>query len=319
MTISAARQAYLDWVRGVAVLIMIEAHVLDAWTRLPDRSRAGFGYAMVLGGFAAPLFLFLAGLSTVLSAESKYRRTGDFSAAWRAAQKRGWQVFGLAFLFRLQSFVLTGGYSGLSVLKVDILNVMGPAIALAAIAGSRARTKAGRSCLFIGIATAISLLAPIVRATGLLDWLPDPIEWYFRPTPGGRSNFTLFPWAGFVFAGARSARPWMASGPKPALSEFSWPWPRYPGWWRSVRTKRRSCHPCMPDRNSGLLLLRFSFSALVSSRCCSRSDTCGSEPPGGTRSAAGASSKSWDEPLCSSIGSTSRSSMDSSAGPCGGR
>ena len=35
----------------------------------------------------------------------------------------------------------------------------------------------------------------------LLAWLPDPIEWYFRPTPG-RTNFTLFPWAGFVFAGA---------------------------------------------------------------------------------------------------------------------
>ncbi len=34
-----------------------------------------------------------------------------------------------------------------------------------------------------------------------LAWLPDPIEWYFRPTPG-RTNFTIFPWAGFVFAGA---------------------------------------------------------------------------------------------------------------------
>ena len=31
--------------------------------------------------------------------------------------------------------------------------------------------------------------------------LPDPIEWYFRPWPG-RTTFTFFPWAGFVFAGA---------------------------------------------------------------------------------------------------------------------
>lgn len=201
MTISATRQAHLDRVRGVAVLIMIEAHVLDAWTQLSDRSRPGFGHAMILAGFAAPLFLFLAGVSTTLSAEAKYRRTGDFSAAWRAAQTRGWQVFGLAFLFRLQSFVLTAGFSGLSVLKVDILNVMGPAIALAAIAGGRVSTKAGRACLFMAIATAISMLTPIVRATSLLNWLPDPVEWYFTPT-SGRSNFTLFPWAGFVFAGA---------------------------------------------------------------------------------------------------------------------
>ncbi len=104
-----SRQAYLDRVRGLAVLIMIEAHVLDSWTRVADRSHPGFGYAMMLGGLGAPLFLFLAGVAVVLSAESKYRRTGDFSMAWRAVRNRGWQVFGLAFLFRLQSYILTGG------------------------------------------------------------------------------------------------------------------------------------------------------------------------------------------------------------------
>jgi surface polysaccharide O-acyltransferase-like enzyme len=31
--------------------------------------------------------------------------------------------------------------------------------------------------------------------------LPDPLEWYLRPV-AGRTNFTLFPWAGFVMAGA---------------------------------------------------------------------------------------------------------------------
>jgi uncharacterized membrane protein len=201
VTSGAARHAYLDRVRGFAVLIMIEAHVLDAWTRVADRSHPGFGYAMVMGGFGAPLFLFLAGVALVLSAESKYRKTGDFAASWSAVQKRGWQVFGLAFLFRLQSYVLSGGYSAMSLLKVDILNVMGPAIALTAIAGRRARTKNNRAVLFAVLAVAISMLTPIVRTTALLDWLPDPLEWYVRPTPG-RTNFTLFPWAGFVFAGA---------------------------------------------------------------------------------------------------------------------
>jgi uncharacterized membrane protein len=31
------RRGYLDWLRGLAVLIMIETHVLDSWTRFPDR------------------------------------------------------------------------------------------------------------------------------------------------------------------------------------------------------------------------------------------------------------------------------------------
>ena len=201
MTASSGRQAYLDRVRGLAVLVMIEAHVLDSWTRLPDRSTPAFGWAMVLGGFGAPMFLFLAGVSLALSAESKLRKTGDFNASWSAVQKRGWQVFGLAFLFRLQSYILTAGYSAISLLKVDILNIMGPAIAVAAMAGRMIRAKEARAILFAVIAAAIAMMTPIVRTTSLLEWLPDPIEWYFRPTPG-RTNFTLFPWAGFVFAGA---------------------------------------------------------------------------------------------------------------------
>ena len=199
---SRERHAYLDWVRGVAVLIMVEAHVFDSWTMVEDRARPVFGYAMMLGGFGAPLFLFLAGVAAVLSAESKFRRTGEFGASWRLAERRGWQVFGLAFLFRLQSYVLSGGYSAASLLKVDILNVMGPAIASAAIAGRlTGRGKAARAVVFAALAAAISLVTPLVRVTPLLDWLPDPVEWYFRPSPG-RTNFTLFPWAGFVFAGA---------------------------------------------------------------------------------------------------------------------
>jgi uncharacterized membrane protein len=195
------RHAYLDWVRGVAVLIVIEAHVLDAWTRAADRTRPVFGYAMILGGIGAPLFLFLAGVAVVLSAESTLRKTGDFAASWWAVQKRGWQVFGLAFLFRLQSYILSGGYSLLSLLKVDILNVMGPAIAMTALTGRMARKPIVRGALFAAAAVAIALLTPIVRAMPQLAWLPDPIEWYFRPTPV-RTNFTIFPWAGFVFAGA---------------------------------------------------------------------------------------------------------------------
>lgn len=197
----SGRHAYLDWVRGVAVLIMIEAHVLDSWTHAADRTRPLFGYAMVLGGFGAPMFLFLAGIAVVLSAESKFRKNGDFAAAWRAVQWRGWQVFGLAFLFRLQSYLLSGANNAIGLLKVDILNIMGPAIAVAATVGRLTRRRVIRAILFAVVAAAISLLTPIVREAPLLAWLPDPVEWYFRPSPG-RTNFTLFPWAGFVLAGA---------------------------------------------------------------------------------------------------------------------
>src|SRR3954451_4235 len=85
--------------RGLAVLVMIEAHVIDSWTRLDARHTWQFGWSMILGGFGAPLFLYLAGLSVALSAGSKLRRTGDATAAARFVMMRGLWVFGLAFLF----------------------------------------------------------------------------------------------------------------------------------------------------------------------------------------------------------------------------
>jgi len=88
------RRGYLDWMRGMAVLVMIEAHVIDSWTRLADRHTWQFGWSMILGGFGAPLFLYLAGLSVALSAGSKLRRTGDAAAAARFVMRRGLWVFG---------------------------------------------------------------------------------------------------------------------------------------------------------------------------------------------------------------------------------
>ena len=39
-----------------------------------------------------------------------------------------------------------------------------------------------------------------MRHAPILDGLPDALAGYLRPVPG-RSNFCLFPWVGFVFAG----------------------------------------------------------------------------------------------------------------------
>ena len=200
MSETRSRRGYLDLLRGLAVLIMIEAHVLDSWTRFADRQTRQFAYAMVLGGFGAPLFLFLAGVAVPLSAGAKFRRTGDLYGASRSVARRGLEVFGLAFLFRLQAWVL-GWSAARSLLKVDILNVMGPSIMAAASIWGAVATVKGRLLAFSAVTLAVALLSPIVRNSSILSPLPDPIEAYLRPV-GGLSNFVFFPWAGFVFAGA---------------------------------------------------------------------------------------------------------------------
>ena len=52
------RRPYLDWLRGIAVLIMIEGHTLDSWTRTADRQSPWYQWAIVVAGYGAPIFLF---------------------------------------------------------------------------------------------------------------------------------------------------------------------------------------------------------------------------------------------------------------------
>ncbi len=195
-----SRRGYIDWLRGVAVLIMVEAHTIDSWTHPASRATVAFGMGGVLGGFAAPLFLFLAGVAVPLAIGAKVRRGATLSAAARAVQRRGWEVFGLALLFRVQAHVLGGG-AWRSLLKVDILNIMGPSIVIAAAIVGLAETKRTR-LIVLGAAAALATLAtPPIRSAAWPGPIPDFLEAYLRPV-GALTNFTFFPWAGFVLAGA---------------------------------------------------------------------------------------------------------------------
>jgi uncharacterized membrane protein len=197
---SPERRSYIDWARGLAVLIMIEAHTLDAWTRAADRHTVAFRNLTILGGFAAPLFLWLAGVALALAADRTAKRTTRADAV-RAGVRRGIEVFFLAFLFRLQAFVLSPGGPPLRLLRVDILNVMGPSLAAAALLWGLAGSRRGAALLPAAAAVLMAMATPLVRTAAWVESLPSIVQWYIRPA-GDQTTFTLFPWAGFVFAGA---------------------------------------------------------------------------------------------------------------------
>jgi uncharacterized membrane protein len=179
---------------------MIEAHALDSWTRVVDRNTLLYRDATILGGFAAPLFLFLAGLAVVLSATRTAERTGSRARATEAIVRRGLEIFILAFLFRIQAFIVSPGNHPVALFRVDILNVMGPAIAVAGLLWAVTAAASWRVTAFALVATAFTMLTPIVRTAAFVDRLPVWVQWNIRPA-GELTVFTLFPWAGFVFAG----------------------------------------------------------------------------------------------------------------------
>jgi uncharacterized membrane protein len=192
------RRSYLDWLRGIAVLIMVEAHTFNSWTAPSERGDL-YRLLMVVGGFGAPAFLFLAGVAMPLAIASRIRKGLDAREALRLARWRGWQVFGLAFLFRFQSWVISRG-PALTLLKVDILNILGLSMLAAALLWGLAKTRAARIALFVAAAAAVAAIAPAIRASTAIAGWPDPLEWYFQPWTG-KSSFTLSPWPAFLFAG----------------------------------------------------------------------------------------------------------------------
>jgi uncharacterized membrane protein len=196
-----SRLPHLDLLRGLAVLVMIEAHTMDSWTRVDERGRAVYDWALFVGGFGAPSFLFLAGLTLTLAAGARLDRGVAAAEVARLARRRGWQIFGLAFLFRVYSLLVSGGTFA-KLIKVDILNIMGLAMLGVALLWQLGSSRRTRALLLLSAAAVTVLVTPLVHAASWPGGLPNPIEWYLRPPPGRTDTFMIFPWAGFLFAGA---------------------------------------------------------------------------------------------------------------------
>ena len=195
----AGRLAYIDWLRGLAVVLMIQTHVYDSWLSPADRGTAFFQWSRALGGAPAPLFLFLAGLALALLGEGRLRVAGP-SAAVGEGMKRGLEVLGYAALFRLWMFT-TGGFTRpADLLRVDVLNCIGLSMAL--VSGSVLIWPGfvHRLAAALGITALIAVLTPFAW-----DIVPAGVPGWLRAYWSGRearSLFPLFPWAGFTAAGA---------------------------------------------------------------------------------------------------------------------
>ena len=199
---SQARRAYIDWLRGLAVLCMIEWHVMDAWTSVPARASAIWPVAQWIGGWAAPLFLFLAGVAVPFAIAGHVAKGRDEPRATWLVARRGLEVFAIAHLFRVQSFLFNINAPLASLLAPDILNILGLGLAITAWLTGLARWTGvvGRIARLLVPAVAIIALTPLAPEwqwpAHLFPWL----EAYIRPN--GLGIFRLFPSVAFVPIGA---------------------------------------------------------------------------------------------------------------------
>ncbi len=193
------RKGWLDLQRGLAVVCMVEVHTLDSW--LAPAAPRGWAFAalQMLGGMAAPAFLFLAGLSQALSDASAKAKGMSSGARRSAALSRALRLLAVAYAFRAAEYLL--GFAFLvpgawrDLLRVDILNVIAVSLALGALLVGLPR----RAQLALGLAAAAlaALAAPL--AAGWHHAPSRALDYLYGTMP--RASFSLLPWSGFLLAG----------------------------------------------------------------------------------------------------------------------
>jgi uncharacterized membrane protein len=210
---TSSRLAYIDWMRGLACVLMFQTHCFDSWLGGDARKSTFFMWSQLGGTLPAPLFLFLAGISFALVVDKLRQKNLPARQIARTTIRRGAEIFALGLLFRLQEFLIAWGWAPWTDLfRVDILNTIGISMMLMGIfcggwlsivSPSRARRALGVGAA--AVALTISLLTPLLWTSWRPRWLPWPLESYIDGVHNlGQPQawlFPVFPWTAFAFIG----------------------------------------------------------------------------------------------------------------------
>ncbi len=203
---SKKRIAYIDWMRGLACVLMFQTHCYDSWLGGTARTTKFIGWSQLLGTLPAPLFLYLAGMSFALVTDRMRVKGASPNEIAMTTIRRGGEIFALGVLFRVQEYVFGLPWSPWTdLLRVDILNTIGFSMMLMGVVCRFARTRGGNIALAVVTTLAIALATPALWTTWRPRWLPWFLESYVNgvhtykvPQPW---LFPVFPWTGFAFAG----------------------------------------------------------------------------------------------------------------------
>ena len=223
----SSRLAHIDWLRGLACVLMFQTHCYDAWLGGSARNSTFFMWSQLGGTFPAPLFLFLAGISFAIVTDKLRQKGLTASDIAGKTIRRGAEILALGFLFRLQEFAISLGWAPWSDLfRVDILNTIGVSMMLMGVLcwvvadrkeAARKNNDDGRLGLTAGltrsrfvwsalvVTATISVLTPLIWTA----WRPRFLPWELESYINGVHNlgkpqawlFPIFPWSGFAFAG----------------------------------------------------------------------------------------------------------------------
>ena len=199
--IPSRRSEWVDLLRGLAVIVMIEVHATNVWYEGTVPAWLNF-----INGLVAPSFLMCAGFSMTLSTF----QTDDSLRSFKEVLPRYGFILLCAYLLHApglalaQWTVLSTPQLFRELFKIDVLQcVIFSLLILQGLARCiRHRSIFGYTALILGIA--IAWFSPYLWITGFGEWLSLPVRGLFNGISdrGVTALFPLFPWFAFVAFGS---------------------------------------------------------------------------------------------------------------------
>lgn len=207
-TVAASRPPRLlalDWLRGIAVLVMVECHVFNAVLSPQYREASWFAFLNWLNGFVAPAFLLVSGGVIGNNLRNRWQDVAAFGTSWRKLWRRIGEIFVVAYLLHLptpflwQFFGSRGPHLIALWTKMDILQCVLGSLALIVLLVPLTRKPRVHQlvCVALGIVALGSV--NVIADWGKTSAWPQPLLSYLWPARVGL--FPLVPWAAFPLLG----------------------------------------------------------------------------------------------------------------------
>lgn len=194
---------WIDQIRGWAVIVMIEVHVVNVYLQAGLRP----DWLNYLNGLVAPSFTLAAGYSLVIST---FRTDNTLRPFWPHTARRMGFVLLCAYALHAPGItfadwtVLGTMQKGRELFKVDVLQCIVFSLLVLQFLARLVRNPRVFTALALAVAVFVPLVSPSLWATGVADGLWLPIRGLFNGNVdrGVQALFPLFPWLAFPAFGA---------------------------------------------------------------------------------------------------------------------
>ncbi len=191
--------------RGVAVVVMVIGHSIDAVLSVDARATEAFRLYDAVRGFTAPIFLFVAGCAFAIATERRWVEYRTFSRPLLSRLLKIFVLVIVGYALHLPYFSLhkllygmnPGDYAQL--FQVDVLHCVAAGIVILQLFVFVSRTPEVFNRIVMATAALLVLATPPIWSVDVAPHVGSALAPYFNQSR--TSIFPIFPFSAFICAG----------------------------------------------------------------------------------------------------------------------